>query len=320
MAFATTWVVPEVLTPYLQQMFFHSSRYFKSGVVNEATIEGIANMGASVSVPFYQWFSEDQWKAKSSEITIQGMDDATVIHPVFRKYNAVKVLDLQTTMSKGNPILEATRMIDAKVTHGINLSLIAALQGGCAAVASNIVSDTGADPAATDITKLAKIFGDTIQQRKEEGMVLLMRSGSHAAYMNLGMVATPTIGLAIQDQIMSTGVFADIQGYPVIVDDDLWRTTSTTVGDALVYMVGINAMNSTVQKSIEIEASRNALLKADILSYGYARTVGINGINYKSAIADEGPTDTELRTSGNWENKFDSGKTIRVASIQTNWV
>jgi hypothetical protein len=312
---------PEVLADYIEAMYPESNSFWKAGLVDSVATADIAQGGNVITFPQWEIIGDMQELAPGNNITLRAIDDHSERHPIVRLYNGVQNLDVAQLQIRGGDInAEAAKQIAPNVAKAWNQRLIAAMQGSTAANTDNVVADTAAAPAATDITALEEVFGDRLDEYKSTGFVLVMRSKVKSAYKELGLVTAPTVGDALQNSIVATGNLPTLLGYEIVTDDELYRAglTSKTTGDALTYLVGKNALNSAIQKSINVEQDRDIVKKSDVLTYDFHRTIGVKGLDYTATVSAQGASLSNLRTSGNYSLVAEDSRFTRIASIQTN--
>lgn len=313
---------PELLTDYAQAQYFEGIKVVRSGILQDLDIE--ASSSSSVEMPQWETLGEMQTLAPGAEIVYRDLNDHKEIHPVVRRYNGNENLDLATIISKGDPNVEASRQIATNTARGLNKAAIATLQGCVAANSANVVADTGVAPAALDITKLQAVFGDISEEVLMGNGILVMRSKVYYAYKDLGLIADPTVGDRLQDEIVAgtqfSGFRGSLLGHPIVVDDELFRAglTSKTTGDALTYLVGIGALKSVIQKDLAVESGRDIDNQSDKLVWSVHRSMGLKGMNFSGTINKQGPNDSDLRSSSNWGLVAEDAKLVPAASIQTN--
>lgn len=316
---------PELLTDYAAAQYFEGIRVVRTGILEEINIEGLAESSSIVEMPQWEIIQAGQTLTPGNEITLGDLNDHKERHPVVRRYNGIENLDLARIISKGNPNEEVGRQIATSVARDYNRSGIATLQGCAAANTGNVIADTGAVPAITDITSLEGVFGDILEQVMVNGTgILAMQSNAYRGYKALGLVSDPTVGDALQDDIVSgarfTGFRGQLLGHMIVVDDEIFRAglTSKTTGDLLTYLVGVGALKSAMQRQLNVEQDRSITRKSDQITWDVHRSLGVRGMDYTATVNKRGPEDTDLRTSGNWALVAEDAKLVPVASIQTS--
>ena len=316
---------PELLTEYAGAEYFEGIRVARSGILADINIPGLDISSSVITMPQWEIIGAGQTLAPGADITLRDLNDHVERHPVVRRYNGVLNLDLAKIIAKADPDVEASRQISTSVARDLNRSAIAALQAGVVANSGNVVADTGAAPGVTDITALEAIFGDILEPTMGNGTgILLMRSAPYNGYKELGLVADPTVGDKLQDEIVEgtkfVGFRGTLLGHMILVDDEVFRAglTSKTTGDALTYLVGVGALKSAIQRQLNVEQGRNRLKKANEITWDVHRSFGLRGLDYTASVLKQGPEDADLRTSGNWALVAEDNKLVPAASIQTN--
>ncbi len=316
---------PELLTDYATAQYFVSTKFAMSGLIDAVQIVNLNEMSSSIEMPSWNIIADMQRLTPGDDITLNNLQDKVEVHPVVRLFNGIQNLDVASLIAKGDPNAEAARQVARNTAVGWNKSYVATLQGGAAANTGNQVADTAAAPAATDISALDNIFADILEQVMVNGKgALVMRSAVFNAYRDLSLVADPTTGDKLQDEIVGTGNLGTLLGHGIVQDDQTHRgningtSLSLTTGDALTYLVGSNGLNSSVQKELNVETDRDVVKKSFILTWDVHRTSGTKGITWGGPLNGKGPTDGDLRAVANWTLKAEDSKLVPVASIQTN--
>ena len=322
-------VDPELLTEYATAQYFEGIKVARSGILANVDIPGLDTMSSVITMPSWEIIGAGQVLAPGADITFRDLNDHTERHPVVRRYNGVLNLELARIIAKSDPNVEVSRQISTSVARDLNRSAIASLQGGVASNTGNQVGDSAAAPGVTDITALENIFEDILEEVMVNGTGILgMRSAVYNAYKELGLVADPTVGDKLQDEIVAgtkfTGFRGTLLGHMIIVDDEIHRgeddgtSFSKTTGDALTYLIGVGALKSAVQKELNVEQDRDIAKKADEITWDVHRSFGLRGMDYTATVDKQGPTDVALQTTGNWSLVAEDSKLVPVANIQTN--
>ena len=314
---------PEVLGDYINAKWAESNAFIQSGVLGTPNVPQISTMGSKIEIPTWKALGDMEVLEPGADVSYEGMDDFTQIHPMVRLTKGIRNLDLAETISSGSPIEATGNQLANIVNRSVNKNAIATLQGCTAANTANSLADTGADPSATDLTLLDNVFGDIIQTYLGQGF-WFMRSEVFHQYRDLGLVADPIVGDELQDSIVAGRNFYNIRGSifgrNIIVDDEIYRAglTSKTSGDSLVYLIGENSLLSAQQTPVTVEQGRDISKQADVTVMKFARTMGMDGMSFTANVPNKGISDTALRNSSNWELVAEDNRFIGSASIQVN--
>ena len=315
---------PEILGDYARAQYFEAIRVVRSGILEEVPNTGIDMGGSLVQMPQWEIIGDGGSLAPGAEIPLKELDDHVERHPVYRYYNGIANLDLAKFIAKGDPNAEVGRQVATNTARNLNRAAIATIQGCAAANSGNAISDTSASPAASDITALEAEFGDINEQVLDGTGILLMSSTAYYLYKGLGIVQDPTVGDALQDDIVSgnrfSGFRGELLGHSILVDDELYRAglTSKTSGDLLTYLIGVGALKTALQSPLNVEQDRNIKTKADEITWDVHQTMGIKGMDYTATPNKQGPTEADLRNSSNWALVAEDSKLVPLASIQTS--
>ena len=320
MAFTSTVFDPEILADYVTAKYFASSTFVDSGLMDSVTGTGIESGCTSMTMPSWNVLELAQTLEPGNELTARALTDKTEIHPVKRWYNLFNNLDIASIIARGtNANQEVGNQVNKNVRISFDTSSLRVLQGAMGIVTANKISTTAAVDLR-DITAMEEIFGDIQDETMDGGATLVMRSTIFKDYKDLGLVTAPTTGELQQNNLVATGRFGSIMGYGILKNDKLYfdnsGTLDATTGNPLTYLVGNNAMNSSVQQEIKIETERDIKMQAQLLTYALHRTLGVKGVSWTATNTQKGPEDSDLITTTNWELKAEDNKLVGVAYVE----
>ena len=317
MAFTSTVFDPEILTDYVTAIYFQSSTFVDSGLMDSMGGTGIESGGTAMTMPSWNILELAQTLEPGNDLVARKLTDKTEIHPVRRWYNLFNNLDIASIIAKGTDAnQEVGNQISKNIRISFDTSSLRALQGSMGVVTANRISTTAAVDLR-DVTAMEEIFGDIQEETLSAGGTLVMRSSIFKDYKDLGLVSDPTTGNQLQDGLVATGRFGSIMGYGIIKNDKLFfdnaGTLDATTGNPLTYLVGNKTMNSSVQKELNVEQDRDIKKQGQSISYNLHRTLGVKGVSWTATNDQKGPEDSDLITTTNWELKAEDNKLVGIA-------
>lgn len=305
---------------YVRQQMIERSVLVKSGiaapdpVIAARCAAGVS--GKTVTLPFFNSLDnadDEEVLVEDNALTPDKIDASQDVAVICRRGKAFACSDLAADLSGQDPIAAVAAQI-ADFRNKMDQKRLVAVMNGV--FGRNHASDndslcldlSGTTMGKTDLLLGAQKLGD----RKLELTAVAMNSAVGTYLSGLDTNASlykPSQGAAS---------LPTYNGRTIVEDDTIPYDASTGVATVYLFGRGAVALNEVPEK-VPYETDREKLKGNDILITRHAGICHLRGYAWTgtasgAAVADGGPTNTQLGTAGNWDRVYDA-KQIRCVKM-----
>lgn len=330
-------VVPEIFTPYVQQLTQEKSRLIRSGaiVVDAVLTNALAGGGLTFNEPSFKDLDNDAENVSTDDPTVLSTPNkigtATEIQVRLSRNNSWSSMDLTGDLAGADPMQAIGNRVADYWTRRMQLAFVATLNG--------VFADNAAAPSATehvqnDMTHdvSGASFSDGVTNFSAEAFIdATATMGDSMGELSMVMMHSLVYARAlknnlidfVQDSVNGEAIsIATFLGREVVVDDGVPR--SGGVFNTWLFGAGSIRMGSgspKVPTEVDRAPAAGTGSGQDIL---YNRTEWIIhpvGHAYVGTAASGGPsnaaTSNNLAAAGSWARVYSERKQIKIARLIT---
>ena len=305
---------------YVSQMMIEQSVLIKSGIaaidpeIAARCAKGVS--GKTITLPFFNSLDnagDDEVLAEDTELTPEKIDSSEDVAVICRRGKAFAATDLSKDLSGKDPMAAVARNIVDYRNKMDQKRMVSVLNGVFGRNHANdddsLILDLSSNTMGkSDILLGAQKLGD----RKLELTAVAMHSAV-GTYLS-GVDKNASLYRASDGK----GSHAMYDGRTIVEDDTIPYDPSTGVATIYLFGRGAVALNE-VPEQVPYETDRQKLKGNDILITRWAGIAHLRGYKWTgttsgSAVADGGPTNTQLGVAGNWARVYDP-KQIRCVKL-----
>jgi len=326
-------IVPEVFFNYMLKKTETKSNIFQSGVMRkDADIaKKLAGGGRTFNVPFWKDLDDTESNVASDDPSSDGTPlKITSGQDIARRQVRTQgwsTARLVSELAGDDPMDAISSRVSDYWVRQFQLIVVNTLRG---VIADNVANDSGdmvndisldtADAIAAAELISAEAILDTAQTMGDSQMdlqVLIMHSVVYNRLQKLNLIDF------IPDSEGKVR-FPTYLGYRVVVDDGCPAIAGSERTMYHTYLLGADALAWTevgVDMPVETDGDASAADGMGIEELWTRRQFVMHpyGIKFTdTSVAAEFPTNTELRTAGNWDRVYAERKQIPIATLITN--
>ena len=331
-------VVPEIFSPYVQQLTQEKSRLIRSGaiVMNEAMNAHLAGGGLTFNEPSFKDLDNDAENTSSDDPTVNSTPNkigtATEIQVRLSRNNSWSSMDLTAAMAGADPMQAIANRVSDYWTRRHQRAFVATLQG---VFADNAASPSGSDThVQNDMTHdikgasfvegvtnfSAEAFIDTtvtMGDSMEDLTMVMMHSVVYARALKNNLI--DFVSDSVNGQAVSIPTFL---GREVIVDDGVVQAGGvfeTWLFGAGAVQAGVAA--PAVPTEVDRKPSAGNGGGQDVLHNRVEWIIHPAGHAYIGTAPKGGPDNTSstnmLAAAASWSRRWSERKQIRIARLIT---
>jgi hypothetical protein len=330
-------VVPEIFTPYVQQLTQEKSRLIRSGaiVVDAVLSNALAGGGLTFNEPSFKDLDNDAENVSTDDPTVNSTPNkigtATEIQVRLSRNNSWSSMDLTGDLAGADPMQAIGNRVSDYWTRRMQAAFVATLNG---VFADNAAAPAGTEHVQNDMTHdvSGASFSDGVTNFSAEAFIdATVTMGDSMGELTMVMMHSLVYARAlknnlidfVQDSVNGEAIsIATFLGREVIVDDGVPRTAG--VFNTWLFGAGSIRMGSGSPK-VPTEVDRLPAAGTgsgqDIL---YNRTEWIIhpvGHAYVGTAASGGPsnaaTSNNLAAAASWARVYSERKQIKIARLIT---
>lgn len=328
-------VVPEIFTPYTQQMTQEKSRLIRSGaiVMDDALNNALSGAGLTFNEPSFKDLDNDDENIStddpSTDSTPNKIGTTTEIQVRMSRNNSWSSMDLTGDLAGADPMQAIANRVSDYWTRRAQTAFVATLTG---LFADNAAAPAGTEHVQNDMTHdisdvaftdgvtnfSAEAFLDaavTMGDSMEDLTMVMMHSLVYNRALKNNLI--DFVQDSVNDKAVSIPVFL---GREVIVDDGVPRAAG--VFDTWLFGRGAIRMgmgNAKVPTEVDRKPSAGNGSGQDVLHNRVEWTMHPVGNAYAGTPANGGPsnlaTANNLANAGSWQRVFPERKQIRIARL-----
>ena len=325
---------PEFLG-YIQEDIYNGCKWVQSGAVVRNSALDCKAGGVSVKVPHFASISPTEevldssatWGTSSGGyLTPQKITASDQIMPILHRAFSYAVDDLSVLGTGSDPMGAIRTQVSKAVNKHRTSALIAQLDGIFASALSGNAIDVSSSSTSTstnyislpNVVKAKNKLGE----RASELTTIAMHSDVYSYLLEVGALTFSSDSLSSGTSIQWGGggfgqaQFGKYLGMNVIQDDMLAPTLNSGGSDQYdVILLGAGSIMEGEQQALRIQQDRNILSMQDTIAVDYHYGFHLGGTKYGGA---DGPTNTNLETSGNWTLAYSDRRLISAVKLTVN--
>jgi hypothetical protein len=316
---------------------FYSWGWINSGaMVRNPAID--FTTGSQIELPMVRPFiatkeyveSNATWGASGAgHLTVQKINADAAFMPIQQCGYAGGADDLSAWMSGIDPIGVMASFIGENAQKHSQESLRSLFDGFFATggvLNGNVLDITGATPTEANFLSAAAVMRarSIIGERGQNLRILAMHSNVANYLATVGALTFSTSALATGGNIawggggigINSTQVALFMGCNVVVDDTLAPTGSGATKKYPIYLMEPGAVSMGVRNGMRVRYAENYLSFQNVIVVDWSSAVGVPGISWKGTATF--PTDADLATPTNWENRLYDLKSVGLVQILCN--
>lgn len=322
---STNMIIPEVFSDYTVQEAFNNTMLYKSGlVVRNPLMDSFVGAGGSTfNVPFTNPLSgDDEAIQNNTSLTVNAISTGKQAAVRLVRGKAWGYEELAEVLSGTNIEDAITQKLTQYWDEAQQIAFTSIIEG---VVADNIANDSGdlvedittSTPAtildANKINSTAVIAAHQKLGDKSGFDVIVMHSIQYSTLLNLNLISF----VSVNAQDIGWGTYL---GMTVFVCDQV--PTETVSGDPVYWSIlakkGSFLYGESANSITPFEIGRDELKGEDRIITRRNYAIHPTGMKFtNSSVAGQTPTNTELKTVGNWDRQFNV-KNMGFAILKTN--
>lgn len=328
-------VVPEIFTPYTQQMTQEKSRLIRSGaiVMDEALNTALSGAGLTFNEPSFRDLDNDDENISTDDPTTDSTPNkigtSTEIQVRLSRNNSWSSMDLTGDLAGADPMQAIANRVSDYWTRRAQSAFVATLTG---LFADNAAAPAGTEHVQDDMTHniSGAGFTDGVTNFSAEAFLdAAVTMGDSMEDLTMVMMHSLVYNRALKNNLIdfvqdsANGAAVNIPlflGREVIVDDGVPRTS----GVFNTWLFGRGAVrmgmgNAKVPTEVDRKPSAGNGSGQDVLHNRVEWTMHPVGNAYAGTPANGGPsnaaTTNNLADAGSWQRVFPERKQIRIARL-----
>jgi hypothetical protein len=324
-------VVPEIFTPYVQQLTEEKSRLIQSGAVTVDTVlsNNLGGGGITFNEPSFKDLDNDSENTSSDDPTVESTPNKIgtlqEIQVRMSRNNSWSSMDLAATLAGADPMAAIADRVAAYWTRRMQAAFIATLTG---VFADNTANDSG--DYTNDISGGAFIDGVT-NFSAEAYLDAKVTMGDSMEALSMVMMHSIVYNRALKNNLIDfrpdssnpeAAEIATFLGADVIVDDGV--TNSSGVFHTWLFGAGaVRWGNGSAPVPTEVYRAPSTGNGAgqDVLHSRVEWIIHPVGHAYVGTAPNGGPTNAatsnNLAAAGSWDRRFPERKQIKIARLIT---
>lgn len=261
-------IIPEVFSQITREKMLG-----KVKIANLATNLGYlqnTTVGDTITFPKFKWISDTETMVKGTPLTPDSLDQDSSQAKIKQEGKAVRIYDIDDLTALGNQKDEASSQMGIKFARTLDLELI----GECASAPYKVATAGDKAITAAELNSGINKFGDEQDTEDISGVVINSLLADSFYNMTEFVDKNKTYN---QDGngIVRNGLIGYFRNIPVFLADHskgAIGTYDSVKNECVTYIIKKGALGYMEKRGIDIEESRQALLKAtDIVGdYIYA--------------------------------------------------
>jgi hypothetical protein len=330
-------VVPEIFTPYVQQLTQEKSRLIRSGaiMVDAVLTNALAGGGLTFNEPSFKDLDNDAENVSTDDPAVLSIPNkigsATEIQVRLSRNNSWSSMDLTGDLAGADPMQAIGNRVADYWTRRMQLAFVATLNG---VFADNAAAPSGTEHVQNDMTHdvSGASFSDGVTNFSAEAFIdATATMGDSMGELSMVMMHSLVYARAlknnlidfVQDSVNGESIsIATFLGREVVVDDGVPR--SGGVFNTWLFGAGSIRMGSgspKVPTEVDRAPAAGTGSGQDILYNRIEWIIHPVGHAYVGTAASGGPsnaaTSNNLAAAGSWARVYSERKMIKIARLIT---